>query len=73
MSRINNFRCDSCKVEAKAEYNGEHHLPPKGWVNLHDFNLVQDVGHLCTICRETAVSMNLRATKVGKQVAKVYK
>lgn len=73
MSRINAFECDSCKEVEEAKWNGEHYLPPDGWVNLHDFNLAQDVGHLCGICRETAVSANLRATKLGKRIEKIYK
>lgn len=73
MSEIHMFRCDSCQMEVKPEYNGEHYLQPPGWVQLFDFRAVQVVGHLCKICRETAVSANLRETKMGRAVLKTYK
>lgn len=50
MSRINAFKCDSCFNQADANYNGAHHLPPSGWLDLYDSNLAKFVGHLCDIC-----------------------
>lgn len=51
MSVIHEFKCDSCKTKVKAIYNGEHYLPPRGWVSLHDMNTVRDTGeHLCPAC-----------------------
>lgn len=70
MSRINEFKCDSCRDSQPAEWNGEHWLPPKGWIDLHDFNTVNDIGHLCNICAKIVVAINLRSTKPGKRIEK---
>lgn len=69
MSAIHEFRCDSCKVTANAYYNQEHYLPPKGWTELFDRD-VYSKGHLCDVCTTTLWHLNLRTTKVGKQVEK---
>lgn len=73
MTQINVFRCDSCKIEAPTTWNGEHHLPPVGWTELFVPQSAEWVGHLCTVCRETAFSMNLRNTRTGKKTEKSWK
>lgn len=51
MSQINLFKCDACKKQVPAKYNGEHYLPPVGWVQLVDTDTVKNTGeHLCTDC-----------------------
>lgn len=51
MSAIHEFKCDGCKTRVKARYNGEHYLPPVGWVELTDANTVRSTGeHLCSNC-----------------------
>lgn len=51
MSEIHEFKCDNCKTKAKANYNGEHYLPPRNWVSLEDVNLANSTGeHLCPKC-----------------------
>lgn len=48
------FSCDGsgCKEKVKALYNGEHYLPPIGWVQLYDENQAQCLDyHLCPDCR----------------------
>lgn len=69
MSAIHKFRCDCCKIEVDAGYNGEHYLPPVDWVELFDRD-VYSKGHLCNVCATTLWHLNLRKTQVGKQVEK---
>lgn len=51
MSQSNEFKCDNCLRKVKANYNGEHYLPPSGWIQLYDPNEARckDL-HLCEIC-----------------------
>lgn len=52
MTAIHEFKCNGtgCKVRATAHYNGEHFLPPPGWLELQDPKMVELVGHLCVKC-----------------------
>lgn len=51
MSQINLFKCDACKKKVPARYNGEHFLPPVGWVSLVDTDQCRNTGeHLCINC-----------------------
>jgi hypothetical protein len=51
MSKEFHFRCDICKKRTMASYNGEHWLPPKGWTEVRDPNLVKATGaHMCEEC-----------------------
>lgn len=52
MSRINEFKCDTCNKRAKAKYNGEHWLAPQGWVQLYDDNKADMLDiHMCDVCK----------------------
>lgn len=47
--------CDSCKAKSNLSYNGEHYLPPKGWMELYDDNLARHTEvHLCPKCHPKA-------------------
>ena len=51
MTQIHEFKCDSCKTKVKSIWNGEHYLPPHGWVELFDVNFARATGeHLCPKC-----------------------
>lgn len=67
MSLKHEFKCDACGDAAPANWNGEHHLPPAGRLDLHDFNLVEDVWHLCNKC----VPKKFRTEKKTAPKAKV--
>lgn len=73
MSHINQFKCDSCSLHVNAKYNCEHYLPPPNWVVVTDVNTLKDCFHLCPVCREVAICMDLSATKVGKRLEKNFK
>jgi hypothetical protein len=52
MSAIHTVKCDACGNVANTKYNGEHHLPPQGWVELWDTHTALCTGeHLCPKCR----------------------
>lgn len=43
--------CDKCKTKADLKYNGEHYLPPEGWLELWDSNKAELIDqHLCPKC-----------------------
>lgn len=74
MSEAHEFRCNSCGHVKKAYYNGEHYLPPKGWVEFYDANEGKNIGvHLCDGCRAVVIDMNVCATPRGRQVLKALK
>lgn len=51
MSQIHQFKCDACKKRVDAIYNGEHYLPPEGWVDLADSNTTDFTGqNMCPKC-----------------------
>lgn len=51
MSEIHQFKCDGCKKKVNSYYNGEHHLPPEGWVQLWDVVMAELLEqHLCVSC-----------------------
>ena len=51
MSEIHQFKCNRCKTKVDSNYNGEHHLPPDGWVQLWDSNKAEMIDtHLCPKC-----------------------
>ncbi len=51
MSTYHEFKCDWCLRRVKVTYNGEHYLPPQGWVQLYDPTtaLTLDL-HTCEKC-----------------------
>lgn len=52
MTAIHEFKCDGCRKKIKAYYNGEHWLPPTGWVEIMDSDRAELTGdHLCEKCR----------------------
>lgn len=64
MSMIHTVRCNRCGREAKTKYNGEHHLPPKGWVELWDPHEAQCTGeHLCNKCVPKPVKKNTEGSQ----------
>lgn len=65
MSAIHEFKCDSCRTRAKAEWNGEHFLYPKDWVEVHNRD-VYLVGHLCARCAKR-VKLNAGQVKPDPQ------
>lgn len=60
MSKLFQFRCDSCNLYAEAKFNGEHYLPPKGWCELIDTETTCHVAHLCDVCSCTLLHHSLR-------------
>lgn len=62
MSKKFQFECDSCHHLAEAKYNGEHYLPPKGWVEMTEVQSMGQVGHLCDICSCASLNHSLRDT-----------
>lgn len=51
MSAIHEFKCDKCGKRAKANYNGEHFLPPLNWYQQYDMNKAATLDlHLCDNC-----------------------
>lgn len=64
MSQIHEFKCDACKRKVTAKYNGEHFLPPDGWVQLYCDNLAEMTGeHICDKCRPKKTNVKRRASK----------
>ena len=56
MSIKHEFKCDKCKRKALANYNGEHYLPPRGWVKMYDENLADMLNyHLCDRCKPGSI------------------
>lgn len=52
MSTIHEFKCDGCRKKVPAKYNGEHWLPPDGWMALWDPLQAECTDeHLCEKCR----------------------
>jgi hypothetical protein len=52
MSAYHEFKCDACCKTVPATYNGEHWLPPHGWVEIFDIHRAQTTGeHLCEKCK----------------------
>ena len=51
MSKIHLVVCDKCGETVHAKYNGEHYLPPFGWVELTNSCTLQSTGnHFCNVC-----------------------
>lgn len=70
MSAIHAFKCDSCKKQVDAKYNGCHYLPPHGWVDIMDSIKVEVIAHMCELCYLTALSLPLATTPTGKKINK---
>lgn len=53
MTQIHQFYCDICTKKAAATWNGEHWLPPKGWIDLVDGVTCRSTKkHICQKCFE---------------------
>lgn len=64
MSLKHEFKCDSCGKKAESRFNGEHHLPPAGWVQLYDANSARTLNeHLCDVCRPKRKGERKQRTK----------
>jgi hypothetical protein len=60
MSAVHQYVCDSCKLTINAEYNGEHYLVPKHWVQMKHPDETYAVGHLCGDCVCVSLHIPLR-------------
>lgn len=51
MSQFHEYQCNCCGVRVSSQYNGEHFLPPVGWMALLSPHTTQtDGNHICPRC-----------------------
>lgn len=73
MTTVHEIKCNSCTTTTRLDLVGGEWVMPHGWVDLVDRDIRSKGVHLCAICREAVVSMNLRETKIGKAILKIEK
>lgn len=62
MSLKHTFTCNRCENKIDAKYNGEHFLPPEGWMELYDPLTAKTLDiHLCKRCTTRAIEQEPKA------------
>ena len=67
MSFIRAIKCDNCLIRVQPKFNGEHWLPPIGWVEIYNPDLAENTGqHLCPKCKPKMRTERVSSKKAAK-------